>query len=195
MTGTIILAAGGSSRLGQAKQLLTFRDKSLMKHVASEAIQSETGPVVVVTGANAALVAAELTDVDVLIGINEEWETGMASSIRKGLTVMLEAFADIDAVVLAVCDQPFVSASLFCQLQIKQEKTGKRIVACAYDGIFGTPVLFDKKYFWLLASLQGQQGAKKLIALHPEDVETIPFAGGEIDIDTADDYKSLQQQS
>ncbi|HZE83211.1 MAG TPA: NTP transferase domain-containing protein, partial [Puia sp.] len=110
--GIVILAAGSSSRLGQPKQLLEYRNKSLIRHVTDEAISSATGPVIVVIGANATRVAAELKDTAALVRINEEWPEGMASSIRHGVKEMLEAHPNTQSVTLAVCDQPFVSATL-----------------------------------------------------------------------------------
>ncbi|HMH24875.1 MAG TPA: nucleotidyltransferase family protein [Puia sp.] len=208
MNGIIILAAGSSSRLGQPKQMLTYRNKSLIRHVTDEAIASGTGPVLVVLGANATEVAAELEELAVeleevvaelkdgavLIRINTGWQEGMASSIRHGLTEMLKAYPGVDTVVLAVCDQPFVSAALFGQLLALQKETGKGIIASAYEGTLGTPALFGKKYFTGLQELQGHEGAKKLLKLHAGDVSSIPFDGGEIDIDTPEDSSLLKNK-
>jgi molybdenum cofactor cytidylyltransferase len=193
MNGIIILAAGPSSRLGKPKQLLAYRNRSLLRHVTEEAINSETGPVIVVVGANPTAVAAELKGADTLITVNAGWSEGMAASIRHGLEEILKILPDLDTVILAVCDQPFVNAALFRQLLAQATATGKGIVASAYEGTQGTPVLFDKKYFTLLLGLRGQQGAKKLLTLHPEDVAGIPFTNGQIDIDTPEDYQSLPQ--
>jgi molybdenum cofactor cytidylyltransferase len=115
----------------------------------------------------------------------------MASSIRHGVTEMLRIYPDTDTVILAVCDQPFVSASLYSKLLAQKEETGKGIIACAYEGTLGVPALFGKKYFNQLQSLHGQEGAKKLLKLYPEDVSDVPFDMGKTDIDTPEDYSSL----
>lgn len=168
MNGIIILSAGSSSRMGRPKQLLAYRDKTLLNHVVDEAIQSATGPVWVAP------------------------EEGMASSIRKGISAILQAHPDLDSVVLAVSDQPFLSASIFRELNAYRHETAKGIIVCTYKDTLGTPVLFDKKYFPQLMELEGHQGAKKLIALYPEDVASISFDLGEIEIDRPEDYFSLQ---
>ena len=195
MNGIVILAAGSSSRLGQPKQLLKYRNKSLIRHVTDEAISSAAGPVMVVIGANATQVAAELNDAEALVRINEEWSEGMASSIRHGVKEMLKAYPDTQSVILAVCDQPFVSAPLFTALLAQKLATGKGIIASAYEGTLGTPALFGRKYFDQLRSLHGQEGAKKLLKLNAADVSGISFDMGKIDVDTPEDYTSLPSAS
>jgi len=76
-----------------------------------------------------------------------------------------------------------------------KKTTGKGIVASAYAGTVGTPVLFDKSYFQALASLRGDQGAKKLLKMYAQDMATVPFEQGEVDIDTADDLKRLYKET
>jgi molybdenum cofactor cytidylyltransferase len=168
MNGIIILSSGSSSRLGRPKQLLAYRGKTLLNRVVDEAKQSAIGPVWVAP------------------------EEGMASSIRKGLSAILTAHPNLDAVILAACDQPFVSASIFREINAHKRETDKGIIVSTYKDTAGTPVLFDKKYFPQLMELEGQQGAKKLIALYPEDVTSISFDLGEIEIDRPEDYFSLQ---
>jgi molybdenum cofactor cytidylyltransferase len=185
------LAAGGSSRLGEPKQLLTYLGKTLLRHVTDEALAAGIGPVLVVLGADSTRIKYTLHESSLVI-INGQWEEGMASSIRSGLWGMLKAYPLLDGVILAVCDQPFVSGSLFRKLVWCRESTGKHIVACTYNNVLGTPVLFDKKYFPHLLRLQGQQGAKRLIALYSEDVSSVPFELGEIDIDRPEDYLFLR---
>ena len=68
---------------------------------------------------------------------------------------------------------------------------GKGIIACAYAGTVGTPVLFNKKYFSELLNLKGKQSAKQLLDKYVIDLSSVPFAGGEIDIDTQEDYQKL----
>jgi molybdenum cofactor cytidylyltransferase len=223
MNGIIILAAGNSSRLGQPKQLLKYRNKSLIRHVTQEALASGAGPVIVVTGADQTAVAAEIGDLAVAgsgdavlserqdeflpdleetsssnredaslrIIVNEIWQEGMASSIRKGLSEMLDHHSFISGVILTVCDQPFVSAPLFRELVKRQEEGDKRIIACSYAGILGTPVLFGRKYFPSLFRLDGQEGAKKLLRQYPQDLDSVLFDLGEIDIDTYADYEQI----
>jgi molybdenum cofactor cytidylyltransferase len=94
-----------------------------------------------------------------------------------------------------VCDQPFASASLLNDLIAAHEETLKGIIASGYNNTLGTPVLFNKKYFDDLLKLQGAEGAKKIIMKYADDVATVPFPMGAVDIDTIEDYDSLLHNS
>jgi molybdenum cofactor cytidylyltransferase len=189
--GIIILAAGNSSRLGQPKQLLPFRGSTLLSHVAGEAVRALLQPVVVVTGAYHEKISASLRVQPVTVVYNAGWQTGMGSGIGIGLAQVLAIAPDLRTVIVAVCDQPYISAELFRTLVSTSIGLRKRIVACHYAGIAGTPVLFDQKYFTALTALTGEAGAKQLLKQFPEDVATIPFPEGVIDIDTTGDVEKL----
>src|SRR5215218_9779553 len=173
----IILAAGASTRLGRPKQLLAFQSQSLIKHIVSEA-KNSVETVLVVTGSGHDAIAAELKDEPVVLVENKQWEQGMGTSISKGIAVLKSLKPAIKAAVLAVCDQPFVSAALFAQMQALQNRSGKKIVACSYAETVGTPVLFEHTYFDALQQLSGQEGAKKLVQQFIADVTLLPFPQG-----------------
>ena len=190
-TGIIILAAGESSRLGKIKQLLSFNRKTLLQHVIDEASNAGAKPIVVITGANAEKISASIDIAKVSVLYNENWKNGMASGIVAGVRQVISLNGTIKKIIVAVCDQPFVSAALFEQLDQAQTISGKAIVACAYADTIGTPVLFTLKYFDLLMTLKGDEGAKKILKGNKEDVETVGFSKGEVDIDTQSDYENL----
>ncbi len=190
-TGIIILAAGSSSRFGNIKQLLHFKGKTLLQHAIEEATEAGAEPIVVVTGANANEISKEIKNEKVAIVFNKDWEQGMASGIVIGLKKAITLNKEIEKVIIAVCDQPFVSSSLFQQLFQKQNKGIKHIVASAYADTMGTPALFTQKYFDALMGLKGDEGAKKLLKRYSEDVATVDFPDGYIDIDTQEDYENL----
>lgn len=104
---------------------------------------------------------------------NPEWQEGMSASIRCGLSALLASEPQLSGVVLMVCDQPFVEASLLDSLLHIKSGSGKGIVACQYQDTLGTPVLFDKAYFEELLFLRGKEGAKKLLFRHSEDVAAV----------------------
>ena len=189
--GIIILAAGDSSRLGRPKQLLPFGGKTLLAHIVDEALEATLEPVVVVTGAYAAEVGDPLKDRPVAIVHNPRWEEGMASSIVAGLTELLSVQPHSRGVIVAVCDQPHLSAKLLGELAEQFEVSGKGLVASLYLNTLGTPVLFGSAYFGVLLHLSGAEGAKKLLKAYPDDVATVDFPGGEIDIDTEEDVNRL----
>jgi molybdenum cofactor cytidylyltransferase len=160
--------------------------------VITEAVGAGLEPIVVVTGAFAQEVGAALPDKGIEIVYNPSWETGMASGLAAGLARILLVWPDIEAVIVTVCDQPYISAALLRQLVAERRATEKSIIACGYAGISGTPVLFSQRYFEALSALTGNEGAKKLLGQHKDEVHTVPFPRGEIDIDTEEDYRRLQ---
>ena len=192
--GIVILAAGNSSRLGQPKQLLGYKDSTLLKNTIAEASLVPDMIIIVVTGANHHLIEEELDPSRIKIVFNPEWESGMSSSINCGLKKIVDLYPEIENCIFAVCDQPYVSSLIFENLIQEHYKTGKEIVASAYSETLGTPVLFNKKYFNELLELQGQEGAKKIISKFSEDVVSVLFEKGNIDIDTEDDYNKLMSE-
>jgi len=190
-TGIIILAAWSSSRFGNTKQLLHFNGRTLLQHAIQEATEAGAEPIVVVTGANADEVSKEIKSEKAEIVFNKDWEQGIASGIVIGLKMVITLDNKIEKVIIAVCDQPFISSSLFQQLYQKQHESTKHIVACTYADTIGTPALFTQNYFDVLMRLKGDEGAKKLLKRYSEDVATVDFPNGYIDIDTKEDYEKL----
>jgi molybdenum cofactor cytidylyltransferase len=190
--GIVILAAGASTRLGKPKQLLQYRGKTLLAHAINEAVNSNADAIVVILGKDADLFKKEIDDGKVRVAINSSWEEGMASSLRLGLDTLLNDKPYIDAVIFMVCDQPHVLSSILNELIITQQKTTKQIVTCNYGDSIGPPALFHKKYFKDLMKLSGDTGARKIIQENMNDMTTILFPEGEIDIDTEENYENLK---
>jgi len=187
----IILAAGSSSRMGRPKQLLSYNGKSLLEHTVDTANDTDASPVIVVLGANAALLEKEINEKKVHIAENSEWSEGMASSVRCGIKTLVQIAPYTDAAIIMVCDQPFVSPALLNDLVTEQKKTGKSIVTSRFEHAIGPPALFHKTVFAELLGLKGDAGARKIIEQRGNDVATVSFDKGEIDIDTEADYKAL----
>ena len=187
-TGIIILAAGSSSRMGRPKQTLIFRGKPLLQHICDQTVLAGFKPIIV-TGAHRETVCGSVNSRHATLVQNNDWESGMGSGIRVGLNKLLERMPRTDAVILLVCDQPFVSADLLQQLIVRARLSEKGIVASNYAGVNGTPVLFQKQYFDALKQLNG--GARELLLKYEDEVESVPFEKGAIDIDTEEDYDRL----
>jgi len=192
-TAIILLAAGGSARLGSPKQLLTFNGKNLLRHAVDVAVVTGCSPVVVVLGSDSDLLRKELEDKSVVMVENTNWKEGMASSIRCGLEWIQQSFQQAERVLILVCDQPFITAALLWQLLEKGEETGMPVIASRYEGVIGTPAVFHKNFFPALMELQGDKGAGKLIAANPKLVATVSFPRGITDIDTAEEYERLKK--
>ena len=191
-TGIVILAAGSSTRLGKPKQLLPYNDKNLLQQTVNAAVYSNANSVFVVLGASADLISKEIVKMNAHIIENKEWEEGMASSIRVGLNTLQKISPLAEAIIFMVCDQPYVSSSLLNDLIHTQRETGKPIVTCNYGEAIGPPALFHKFLFNELMQLKGDAGARKIIQQHSDEVATILFTKGKIDIDTNEDYEALK---
>ncbi|NCD70971.1 nucleotidyltransferase family protein [Mucilaginibacter agri] len=190
MTALIILAAGSSSRLGQPKQNLVFKDKTLLQRAIETGLASKCGPVIVVLGANAELIQPSIQYPGVRVMINQDWAEGMASSVKFAI-MEVEKKKQIDSAIIMLCDQPFVSAELLDNLGKTHLDAGTPIVASSYLNTIGVPALFHRSLFSELGKLTGHEGAKKIIKAHQDQITSIPFNMGGVDIDTITDYHRL----
>lgn len=190
--GLVILAAGASTRLGQPKQLLPYRGRSLLRHAAETAVASGCQPVVVVLGAHVAQLEAEVQDLPLHVAENPRWILGMGTSLRAGLEVLTSVGPEVGAVVITLCDQPLVSVHTIHSLVQVHRDSRPLIVASEYGGVLGAPALFDSRLFEELLALAGTDGARQVIARHRGDVCGMPFPEGAVDIDTREDYERLR---
>jgi molybdenum cofactor cytidylyltransferase len=186
--GAVILAAGGSSRFGQPKQLLTFRGETLVRRAVRVASEAQCAPVVAVVGESGNAIREELRETLAAIVENPEWQRGLGTSIGCGLRQVADS---VEAVVLLTCDQPLVDAAVIVELIAVRERTGKPIVASRYADTLGVPALFDRSCFAALLALPAAAGAKALIASRPDDVAIVSFEPGAVDIDTPEDLQRL----
>lgn len=191
--GIIVLAAGASTRLGSPKQLLVYRDKTLLRHTVEEAIHAGVAATVVVLGADAPQLSKEINDLAAIIVQNEAWATGMSSSIRKGLKALTDQHTHLEGAVIMMCDQPFVTAGLLKELISTYKQTGKPIVISHYGEAMGPPAFFHHSFFKQLIELQGDEGAKKIVQQHRHKLSFVNFPQGKIDIDSKADYEKLLQ--
>jgi len=187
--GCVLLAAGGSRRMGSPKQLLPYRGRPLLRHAAEVALETECRPVIVVLGAEADALGGVLAGLPVETVMNPLWEEGMGTSIRAGVTAA-EAH-DVDGLILGLADQPLVTADLLHRLVREFLRTGQPIVASAYAGTVGVPAFFERRYFPSLTALAPEQGCKGLILGHRDEAILLDCPEAEADIDTPEEYARL----
>lgn len=189
--GVLILAAGQASRMGKAKMLLPYKETTILAHIIEEILSTEPTIAQLVTGHYHELIQKEIKTDQVNIVQNLDYQQGMSGSIRVGLTAMLNACSSIEFLIIVVSDQPFLNRSILLSLINKYQQTKKGIIASSYNGIQGTPVLLSSAYFTHLYNLTGDKGARVILQQFPEDIETIEFERGELDIDTMEDYERV----
>jgi molybdenum cofactor cytidylyltransferase len=189
----VILAAGASVRLGRPKQLLEVDGQPLVARAAAAALSAGAHPVVVVLGANADQIRPALDGSKVAVVLNPSWSEGMASSVRAGLQALAKADPGIDAVLLTVCDQPALSADVIRRLLGALQASGRGIAAARYSGRNGVPALLRREYFFALAKLAGDHGARQLLNGAPEVVATVDLPELALDLDTPGDVERWRQ--
>ena len=183
-----ILAAGSSSRMGQAKQLLPYKGKSLLEHSIEAATGTSCSQVFVVVNKLQHLAHEARSDSAYKVLLNVDSDRGISSSISLATR---EAMADeiVDALLFMNCDQPQID-SVCLERLITAYKQGA-IVASRFGDIIGSPAIFDRSFFAELIELQGDRGAKSIMQKHAAVVIEVPMEVAKFDIDTPADYAAL----
>jgi molybdenum cofactor cytidylyltransferase len=181
--------------MGTPKQLLPIQGRSLLRHLAEISIASLCDPVIAVLGASPHQTRPEIEDLPLQIIENQHWRSGMGTSISTGLAALLEQKPALNAVLILVCDQPFVSTALINQLVVAYQSTDYQIVATTYLDTVGVPALFSDRYFSELLKLDSDKGARQIIQQHLHETYTIDFPEGAIDLDTPDQYQAFLENT
>lgn len=191
--GVVILAAGSSSRLGQPKQLIKYKNKPLLQNIIDHSQVLSFKSKVLILGAHAEEIQKNINTGEFKVFINEEWKEGIASSIRKGVRCSLEITPDLEHILFELSDQPFVTNELILELMDTHIQQGKTITGCRYNNTIGVPAIFSKHLFQELCLLEGDSGAKVLIKKYADQVADISFDLGSVDVDHPEDYTKLQK--
>lgn len=189
--GTIILGAGASSRMGRPKQLLAWRNELLVNRAVRQATALEAGPVALVLGANADVIAKEVEDTSITIGVNDNWAEGMGGSIVTGLKALLEKDSDLEGVLITLVDQPLIDSTHLLEIIENFKKNNSPLVAAAYGDTLGVPALFSADLFPRLLTLSGREGAKKIIHQVRDKLTKWPLPAAKIDLDTPEEWKAF----
>jgi molybdenum cofactor cytidylyltransferase len=183
----LVLAAGGSSRLGQPKQLLPYGEATLLDHVLDTARACRFDQLVCVIGGAAGEIRATVGFDGVEVVENPEFGEGCSSSIAAALGAVDER---CDVLVLMLGDQPGVTAE--CVEKLLAGRDDAPIAACAYADGRGHPLAFSRRLFPELESLHGDKAVWKLLDRHAGEAADVPVDGPiPRDIDTWDDYTQI----
>jgi molybdenum cofactor cytidylyltransferase len=192
--GVIILAAGESSRMGFPKQVLPIFGTSMIKHLVHEVLDTPYFPLTVVVGAHKDKIVPELKDIPLSIIDNPTWREGMGGSVKMGLVGTYLASKDIDAVLVMTSDMPHVNAALLRQMvKTAEQHPNKSIVAAAYSKTIGVPVLFKRARFEDILNLKPHEAPKIILQNYKEEVVSVPFELGSVDLDTKQSYFDFVQ--
>jgi molybdenum cofactor cytidylyltransferase len=190
---SVILAAGLSRRMGQAKLLLPLHGEPVIRLTAARVLASGIGRAVVVIGSEGQALATALAGLPVEVAVNDHPESGQASSIRIGIAAL---GPETDAALIVLGDQPALPPEIIPALVAALGRTGKAIVAPRYRDGRGNPVLFARVTFPELLAITGDQGARSVLERDPARVALVDF-DQEMpqDLDTPEDYDRLRSPS
>lgn len=188
----VILAAGGSRRLGRPKQLEPWGDTNLLGHVVARTNEFPVEEVWVVVGYEADRILAETELGEAGVVENPEWEEGIASSIRVGLDA-LTRLSRCDQALIVIGDQPAVPVEVVDELLASHAKSDRPVSVPKYRYTSGNPVLVDRLLWPRLMSLEGDEGAGRLWQAHPEWVNEVWFSElAPRDVDTERDVAEMR---
>lgn len=190
----IVLAAGGSQRLGYPKQLIVYEGETLLDRAIRMADEAGAAPVVVVLGAYFYEIVASIDASKVITIHNDQWHSGMGSSVKAGMRALDDCGRDASGVLLMACDQPRLTADHLKALMRAFAAHGSAaIVASAYSGVHGVPAVFPRELFQKLSAIGGDKGARSIIEGATCGVVGIDFPGGDVDIDAPADVLRLHE--
>lgn len=193
MISAILLAAGESRRMGEFKQLLRLGEKSFVEHCVDNLLASRVDEVIIVTGHRASEVRRAVGDRPVRFAHNEDYQSGMASSIKCGVQAISESTR---ACVLALVDQPRIGADVINLVIETYEKAPTNIVIPTYSGRSGHPILIDVTLKAEILTMDPEQGLRQVVRAHPDQVVRVEWSSRAVleDCDLPEDYQRVLKQ-
>jgi molybdenum cofactor cytidylyltransferase len=188
----VILAAGQSARMGQAKQLLRLGDTTVLGQTIANVRRAALDEIILVLGASAEAIRRQLPLEGLKLVINPHYEQGMATSLRAGLAAVSP---QAGAALIILADQPLVCPATLNRLADHYRRTNPQILIPTCRGTRGNPVLLDRSLFAEAMALEGDVGCRALFAQHPDTIEKLEVddEGILLDIDNQDDYQRLRR--
>lgn len=174
--------------MGRPKLVLPVDGVPMLRRVVDAALHSRCRETVVVLGAHQEVYRPLLAGAAVRLVENPEFAHGLATSIRAGVAALAP---ESRAVVILLADQPRITSAVIDRLIDAYVTEGKRIVASAYGGVVGVPVLFDSALYLELLILEGDAGARSVIERYPQHGVAITLEDGWQDVDTPEDLARL----
>jgi len=194
--GVVLLAAGTSSRMGDRHKLsLPLADgRSVLEHSVAQAAKWQPRQLVVVMRPCIEELLARISTSGVEVAINEDYELGLASSLRVGISALR---GEVTAMLVLLGDQPFISDHIVAGIVGAYEKEGKPVTIPFYGEVSGPPTLFGREMFPELLALSGDEGGRRVVRTDPARVARVVFPTEDMppDIDTPEDYERYMNRA
>lgn len=186
------MAAGSSTRMGQPKQLLPWKNTTLIEDAISTVLQLESSKSIVVLGANSEKITPKIETHPIEMIHNPNWEKGLGNSIAFGANYIKNNYRT-DGILIVLADQPLIYSSyLKGMIDVFEPKNRGQIIATKYPNAkLGVPALFDASYLEELSTIDGDKGAKILLEKYSDQLITTQFETNIFDVDTKEDYNKL----
>jgi molybdenum cofactor cytidylyltransferase len=191
----LILAAGSSSRMGKIKQLLPWKDSTLLEHTIKIAKLSKASEVIVVLGSNARLIKETIKTDNVIFLENTNWKLGLGASISCGVNFLMHNNKDTDAVLVLLADQALIDTEYLNEMIDLYNNSKIELIGTRYADKIGVPALFERIYFTDLQKLDGDHGAQLFLKKFGDKVFGLNPLGKAYDVDTLEDYNKLLKMS
>lgn len=187
---TVVLAAGGSTRLGRPKQLLRLRARPLIKRTVDLAASLTPGRVVVVVGAFPHRMRAAVRSCPrpLRIVANPRWREGMSGSLRRGLEALPPGAS---AALLLTVDQPLVARDDLARLVAAWSRHPRRPAAAAYEGRLGVPAVLPRRHWRRASAAGGDAGARAVLRRPDLRITAVDIPAAALDLDTPEDVARL----
>ncbi len=188
----IVLAAGSSIRMGEAKPLVQVAGKPMLERTLATLLESRVDEIVVVLGHSADLIQERIPFRGAKTVINNSYSEGIASSLRTGLSSVA---ANAEAALIVLADQPFLKSETIDRLLEEYSSKKPEIVIPTYNGFRGNPVLLDRSTFREVAQLTGDIGCRAIFGSHIRGLLKVPVQdpGVLVDLDTPADIQRFAQ--
>tara|TARA_B100001093_G_scaffold497080_1_gene543570 strand:- start:1555 stop:3171 length:1617 start_codon:yes stop_codon:yes gene_type:complete len=189
----LVLAAGQSRRMGSINKLLAeISGESMIRRTVTSLVSSLATPVIAITGHQSEKVLAKINDLAVDTVYNPAYRNGLSTSLHKGLAALP---SDIDGVLVCLGDMPQVSSTIINQLiEAFNPEEGNEICIPTWRGKRGNPVLLSSRFFPEVNKIDGDVGARELLARYPEFILEVEVASNSVlvDIDTPQSLERAQ---
>lgn len=187
----LILAAGESKRMNGIKQLLPWKNTTLLGNAIEQAIQSKANAVYVVLGANANQITPTIAHYNIQTIENANWKNGLGNSIAAGVKEIKDNQGDYDAILITLADQPFLTADYYNLLIDNYVQNKAKIIASETNNSPSVPAIFDAVYFEKLSQLNQDQGAKKILLAAQNEMYLLRTDANLVDVDTQSAYEKI----
>ena len=190
MISAVLLAAGESLRMGDFKQLLDFQGKTFVACCADNLLGSRADEVIVVTGHREADVRSALAGRPVRFAHNEDYRSGMSSSVKRGIEAVSK---EARACLVALVDQPQITTEIINRVLEAYEKTGSFVVIPTYDGRNGHPILLDMSLRDEILGIAANEGLRQVVHAHKPARIAVSTEAVLVDFDFPEDYRRISK--